>query len=475
MLSRQLYSLNASAQLYEATKAVIPGGVGSNDRALVDPHPIFISHGKGSRLWDVDGNEYIDYLLAYGPLVLGHANDELMAAVAEQLHRGSVYGASHPLELEVAEKLVDLMPGIETVRFGQSGTEAVLVAMRLARAATGRRLIVKFEGQYHGWSDQVAISYAPPESIAGPALRPNVVPISAGQPAGTYMDTVILGWNDLDAVRALFSDLGDEIAGVLTEPIMCNFGVIEPHPGYIEGLRQICDETGTALIFDEVQTGFRVHRQGAQGLLEVIPDITILGKAMSGGFPISAVGGRADIMEGISDRTVFQAGTYNTNPVCLAAVGATIDLLGHPGTYEEMTSLSHRLREGLASLLEPHGGYVQGSTTVFGTGFGPGPLSSMRDGWRNDFDRVMRLKEHLRLRGIYTKPTPRDIWYVSTAHSEDDIDETLEVAAEAFEAFALQEAERRPVARLRFRDRRGSGKSSAWSADRGTRSVRSVA
>lgn len=436
MPTQQLYSLTSSANLFEATRSVIPGGVGSNDRALVDPHPIFISHGKGSRMWDVDGNEYVDFLLAYGPLVHGHANDELVAAVSRQLQSGSVFGASHPLELEVAEKLVDLMPGIEMVRFGQSGTEAVLAAMRLARAATGRRLIIKFEGQYHGWTDQVAVSYAPAEPAAGPALRPNLVPSSEGQPAATYEDTVILGWNDLDAVAALFAEQGDQIAGLLTEPIMCNFGVIEPHPGYLEGLRQLCDVHGTVLIFDEVQTGFRVHRQGAQGLLGVVPDITILGKAMSGGFPISAVGGRAEIMELISDRRVFQAGTYNTNPVCMAAVGATIDLLGRPGVYQQMEKLSRRLREGLAAMLEPIGGYVQSSTTVFGTGFGPGPLSSMRDGWRNDWDRVMALKAELRLRGVYTKPTPRDIWYVSTAHTDEDITETLGIAESAVAALA---------------------------------------
>jgi glutamate-1-semialdehyde 2,1-aminomutase len=436
MSVRTLYNLESSATLFAATKAVIPGGVGSNDRALVDPHPIFISHGKGSRIWDVDGNEYIDYLLAYGPLVLGHAHDELVTAVAHQIERGSVYGASHPLELEVAERLVGLIPSLELVRFGQSGTEAVLTAMRLARAATGRQLIVKFEGQYHGWSDQVAISYAPSEAQAGPLSAPTTVPVSEGQPPHTYEDTVILSWNDLEMAEALFDQRGAEIAGVLTEPIMCNFGLIEPTPGYLEGLRGLCDDHGSILIFDEVQTGFRVHLQGAQGLLGVTPDITCLGKALSGGFPISAVGGRGDLMERIADRRVFHAGTYNTNPLCLAAVATNLSILSRPGTFEGMARLSHRLREGLVPLLEPLGGYVQGSSTVFGIGFGPGPLSCMRDGWANDWSRIMQLKAELRLRGVYTKPTPRDIWYMSIAHTDADVDETLEIAADAVSAIS---------------------------------------
>jgi glutamate-1-semialdehyde 2,1-aminomutase len=436
MRQHVLYGLDSSSSLFAAARRVLAGGVGSNDRALVDPHPIFITHGKGSRIWDVDGNEYVDYLLAYGPLVLGHANDELVAAVARQLERGSVFGASHPLELEVAERLVRLVPSFDLVRFGQSGSEAVLAAMRLARAATGRRLIVKFEGHYHGWPDQVALSYAPGADLAGPADAPATVPGSEGQPRGTYEDVVVLSWNDLESVERLLTERGGEVAGILTEPIMCNFGVIEPRAGYLEGLRRLCDEHGAVLIFDEVQTGFRVHLQGAQGLLGVPPDLTCLGKALSGGFPISAVGGRGDIMERIADRRVFHAGTYNTNPLCLAAIAANLEILSRPGVYEEMARLSVRLREGLAPLVGELGAYVSGSTTVFEIGFGPKPLTCMRDGWANDWERIMELKRELRLRGVYTKPTPRDIWYVSIAHTDEDVDRTLDVAADAVAALA---------------------------------------
>jgi glutamate-1-semialdehyde 2,1-aminomutase len=217
---------------------------------------------------------------------------------------------------------------------------------------------------------------------------------------------------------------------------MCNFGVIEPVPGYLARLRELCDRSGAVLIFDEIQTGFRVGLSGVQGLYGVTPDLTCLGKALSGGFPISAIGGRRDIMELIADRRVFHAGTYNSNPLCLAAIPAVVSVLSHDGVYERMESLSARLRRGLAELLRPIGGYIQGTNTMFGIGFGLGPGSRMRELWHNDPDRIFELKRELRLRGVYTKPTPRDIWYVSTAHTEDDISETLDIAEAAVSALA---------------------------------------
>jgi glutamate-1-semialdehyde 2,1-aminomutase len=436
VLTDRTYALDASAALYRAASEVVAGGVGSNDRGLVHPHPIFVTRGAGSRIWDVDDNEYIDYLLAYGPLILGHAHPVLVDAVQRQLSLGSVYGIPHRLELEVGELLAEVYPSIEMVRYSSSGTEAVLAAMRLARAATGRNLIVKFEGQYHGWLDQVAISYAPSAADAGPAESPAVVPLSEGQPAGAYADTVVAQWNDSEGLERLFAERGGEIAAILTEPLMCNFGVIEPVPGYLARLRELCDRFGAVLIFDEIQTGFRVHLSGAQGLYGVTPDLTCLGKALSGGFPISAVGGRRDIMELIADRRVFHAGTYNSNPLCLAAIPAVVSVLSEAGVYERMQSLSGRLREGLAELLRPIGAYVQGTNTMFGVGFGPGPGSNMRELWHNDPERNFKLKQELRLRGVYTKPTPRDIWYVSTAHTEDDVSETLDRAEAAIAALA---------------------------------------
>jgi len=226
----------------------------------------------------------------------------------------------------------------------------------------------------------------------------------------------------------VFAERGHEIAAVLTEPIMCNFGVVEPAPGYLRRLRELCDRSGAALIFDEIQTGFRVHLGGAQALYDVTPDLTCLGKALSGGFPVSAVGGKREIMELIADRRVFHAGTYNSNPLCLAAIPAVVSVLSEQGAYERMEALSLRLREGMAGLLAPIGGYVQGTSTMFGLGFGTGPGSNMRELWGNDPDAVFALKRELRLRGVYTKPTPRDIWYVSTAHSEADVSQTLERA-----------------------------------------------
>jgi glutamate-1-semialdehyde 2,1-aminomutase len=436
MLSDGTYSLTASAALFEATRKVVAGGVGSNDRGLVHPHPIFITHGAGSRIWDVDGNEYTDYLLAYGPLVLGHAHPALVEAVRGQLRLGSAYGISHRLELEVGELLADLYPSIEMVRFNQSGTEAVLAAMRLARAATGRRLIVKFEGQYNGWTDEVALSYAPTEQDAGPADAPSAVPMSEGQPPSTYADVLVAQWNDSEALERVFAEHPGQIAGVLTEPIMCNFGIVEPTPGYLERLRELCNRHGAALIFDEIQTGFRIGLDGAQGRYGVLPDITCLGKALSGGFPVSAVGGRREIMELIADRRVFHAGTYNANPLCLAAIPAVVGVLSQAGTYEHMEALSMQLRRGLEPLLAPLGAYVQGTSTMFGIGFGAGPGANMRALWHNDEERVFALKRELRLRGVYTKPTPRDIWYVSTAHTADDIVDTLERAELAVASLA---------------------------------------
>jgi glutamate-1-semialdehyde 2,1-aminomutase len=430
-MSEPLFDLRDSRRMYERALRTIPGGVGSNDRALVDPHPIYVSHGRGSRIWDIDGNEYVDYLLGYGPLVLGHAHPLLVEAIAAQMAKGSIFGIGHPLEVEVAELLADLLPGFEQVRFGQSGTEAVLTAIRIARAATGRRLVVKFEGHYHGWADQMAVSYAPGPELAGEREAPNAVPMSEGQPGGTYEDVIVAPWNDAEALERIVDRHPGQIAAILTEPLMCNFGVVEPAPGYLERLRELCDRSGAALIFDEVQCGMRLGLRGAQGAYGVQPDLTCLGKALAGGFPVSAVGGRRDLMETIAQRRVLQAGTFNTNPLCLAAIPVVVKRLSEPGAFEEMSRLSGRLRTGLSGRLAPIGGIVQGTTTVFGIRFGERPVGSMRDAWAHDTVRIMRLKEAMRLRGVYTKPTPRDIWYVSTEHTDEDVDFTLAAVADA--------------------------------------------
>jgi len=255
--------------------------------------------------------------------------------------------------------------------------------------------------------------------------------MSEGQPYGTYEDVIVLGWNDIGAVQEVFAERANEIAAVLTEPIAFNYGVIEPEPGFLAGLRQICDESGSLLIFDEVQTGVRVALGGAQALCGISPDLTCMGKAISGGLPVSVVGGRREVMALVSDRRVFQAGTYNSNPLCLAAIPVVLDRLSEPGTYERMESLSRRLRNELQTLIEPIGGYVQGSSTVFSLAFGPGQIRTMREGWRNSTAKIMQLKRVLWNAGVYTKPTPRDIWYLSTEHTEKDIEETLERVADA--------------------------------------------
>jgi len=425
----QVYNLDASCSMYEKACRVVAGGVGSADRVMVRPHPIFIERGSGSRMWDVDGNEYIDYLLGYGPLVLGHAHPRIVEAVAAQAARGTIFGAGHALEVQVAEQLTSLVPSMEQVRFGQSGTEAVQSAIRLARAATSRKLVVKFEGHYHGWADQVAVSYVPNEDVAGPVATPRRIPSSEGQPFGTYEDMLIVGWNDSELIELAFQERGAEIAAILTEPVSCNCGVVEPAPGFLERLRALCDQYGSVLIFDEVQTGFRLGLGGAQAVYGIAPDLTCLGKAVSGGLPVSVIGGKADLMKLIADRRVFQAGTYNSNPLCLAAIPVVIDRLSEPDTYRTMEARSQRLREGIAEIVGPLGGYVQGTNTLFGLGFGPGPVHNMRDSWRNDANQMLAFKEALWGVGVYTKPTPRDVWYLSTEHTEADIDMTLDKVA----------------------------------------------
>ena len=430
MIGKSAVTNQGSQELFAAARKVLPGGVGSNERGLARPYPIFFSHGEGSRFWDVDGNEYIDYLLAFGPLVLGHAHPLIIAAVEEQLHKGSVFGGCHPLEVEVSELLVDIIPSFELVRFAQSGTEVVLAAMRIARAATGRTLIVKFEGHYHGWADQVAVSQMPSPEEAGPLERPNSVPMSLGQPPATYADLVVLPWNNLEVVEGFFRERGDEVAALVLEPILYNCMVIEPHEGYLEGLRRLCDSYGTLLIFDEIQTGFRAGLSGAQGLLGVTPDLTCMGKALAGGFPISAVGGRAEVMDYISDRRVFHGGTYNSNPLCLAAIGAVISVLRQDGVFDEMSRLipsPRRAARNRRTRRRVYPGVEHGVQCRLRSGAG---CRSARV-WQNDNERLMEWKRELRERGVYTKQMVRDIWYVSTEHTDADIDRTLELAAEA--------------------------------------------
>jgi glutamate-1-semialdehyde 2,1-aminomutase len=425
-----LRSLARSRDLMTATEQVVAGGVGSADRALVAPHPIFIARGAGPRMWDVDGNEYIDYLLGYGPLVLGHAHPRLVDALTRQARLGTIYGAGHPLELAAAERLTALVPSMEQVRFGQSGTEAVESAVRLARAATGRSLIIKFEGHYHGWFDGVYFSVGPTLEEAGPREAPVAVAASRGQLDAAAMGVEVLPWNDLALVEQRLAR-GD-VAAVIMEPVMFNTGGILPLPGYLEGVRDACTRAGTVLVFDEVITGFRVSPGGAQSRLGVTPDMTTLGKAIANGFPVAALAGRRDLLDLLAGGGVIQGGTYNAQPVSMAATVATLRLLREGSVYDAIDVAGRRLQSGLERLLGEFGleARVVGYPAVFNVILGGAPvdyrsfLACDRAGYA---DVARALLDH----GV--RALERGTWFVSAAHTGELVERTLAAVARVLE------------------------------------------
>jgi glutamate-1-semialdehyde 2,1-aminomutase len=343
-----------SAELFGRSSLVMPGGVGSSARSVRagwSPYPPFISHGTGSHVFDVDGHEYIDYLLGLGPMLLGHRNPEVTAAVVRAIQEyGTVFGLPYELEAEAARKVVEAVPGVDLVRFSSSGSEAVGTAVRLARAYTGRPLVLRFEGMYHGWMDTVYWSNHPDLAKAGPDERP--VPVAAGRgiPDQIGQSLLVLGWNEPESFERVMRELGDQVAAVITEPVMLNTGCIPPEPGYLELLRRVTSQTGSLLIFDEVITGFRLARGGAQELFNVRPDITTMAKGLGGGFPVAAIGGSREVMELIADGRYSHSGTYNSNVIAAAAVVATMDILARPGVYEHLGRLGARLAGELQAI-----------------------------------------------------------------------------------------------------------------------------
>ncbi len=426
------YQTARSQLLYEAAQEVIAGGVNSGARgpqAGWVPGPPVVDHGRGAYLWDADGNRYVDYLLALGPMIHGHAHPVVTDAVTQAIHEvGTMFALPYAREAEAARKIVVAVPSVELVRFGNSGTEVVLHATRLARAWTGRDLIVRFEGQYHGWADQLEWSHHPDLAKAGPRWRPVALPGSPGIPEVIGQTLVVLPWNDQDAVERLVADEKDRIAAILTEPIMGNTGVIPPKPGYLEFLREITAANGIVLIFDEVITGFRVARGGAQQLYGVTPDLTTMAKALGGGFPVAAIGGTREIMDQVSDGAVLHAGTYNANTVAVAAASASLDLLAQPGTYERLFALSGRLMEGMTGILGRAGVPVamQGVGPMFQFWFSETPVQDYRDAARHlNSPKYAALARALHERGVMVHPSNIELWFVSTVHTQTDIDETL--------------------------------------------------
>lgn len=417
-----------SDELYRRSQNHLAGGVSTAMRADVRPVPLFMSKGVGPRMWDVDGNEYIDYMLGFGPSILGHGHPAVVEAIARQLALGLTYGAQHELEPRVAERICSMVPGAEMVVFSTTGTEAVQVALRLARAFTGRTRFIKFEGHYHGWFDNVLISYRGDPADMGPRNRPKPILSSAGQRADAVDESFILPWNDLDLVEDLLVRHPSEVAAILTEPIMFNSGGIMPRPGYLEGLRALADRFGCLLIFDEVITGFRVAPGGAQELLNVLPDLAVLGKALGGGMPVSGVAGRRDVMDLVARREVVHAGTSNGNPVALAAADATLSILDEDGgaMLKRIGQTGDRLRHELVALLRRQGYQVTTSgvgaafTLLFGMDTAP---VDYREYAACDWNTLARFNESIIRAGVVS--LPRGMWYVSAAHGDRDVDDTL--------------------------------------------------
>ena len=428
-----------SIALYERTRKHLAGGVSSNVRYASTPVPLFFERGEGARLYDVDGNVHIDYVLGNGPAILGHAPKAVIDAVARSLAQGQVYAGQHARETELAERLCGLLPGAEVVRFATSGTEAVLMALRLARAFTGRTKILKFEGHYHGWSDQAYISARPPLNEAGPADAPVPVAGSPGMPPSVLDDVVVAGWNDLAAVAAAFEQHPGEIAAVIMEPVMVNGGAIAPRDGYLQGVRDLCRANGALFICDEVITGFRVGLRGAQHRLGFTADLAIYAKAVAAGFPLAMVGGRRDVMDTLLDNGVMHGGTYNGNVQSMAAALAALDELERDdgAVYRALEQRGTRLMQGLAALGAKHklAMLVQGFPAIFQTFFTKGPAPrNYRESAACDRDRALAFHAALQEQGI--RVNQRTTWFLSTAHDDAIIDETLAAADRAMAALA---------------------------------------
>jgi len=413
--------------LFSNAQKVIAGGVNSPVRAFagVGGEPVFFKSAMGARVQAEDGREYIDYVGSWGPMVLGHAHPAVIEAVIETARHGLSFGAPCVLETRIANMICSLVPSIERLRMVSSGTEATMSAIRLARGHTNRDKIIKFEGCYHGHSDSLLIK-------AGSGALTLGVPSSPGVPAGLAEHTITLPYNDADAVRAAFAELGEQIACVIVEPIAGNMNMVPPVPGFHDTLREECTKSGSILIFDEVMTGFRVAKGGAQAVFDVEPDLTTLGKVVGGGMPAAAFGGRADIMASIApDGPVYQAGTLSGNPVAMAAGLRTLELIDEPGFYEALSEKTARLADGLAAEASAAGipVSVEQEGGMFGLVFtDDGPVRSFAQVAAADVERFRRFFHGMLAEGVYLAPSAFEAGFVSAAHSDDDIDQTIAAA-----------------------------------------------
>jgi glutamate-1-semialdehyde 2,1-aminomutase len=417
--------------LFEQSQRVIPGGVNSPVRAFrsVGGTPRFFRRGQGAWLWDEDGKAYIDYVGSWGPMILGHSHPEVVRAVQEAAAEGLSFGAPTARELEMAELLVRLLPSLEMVRLVSSGTEATMTAIRVARGFTGRNVIVKFEGCYHGHADALLVK-------AGSGLLTFGQPSSAGVPAETTQHTLVLDYNDVEGLEKTFAARGDEIAAVILEPVVGNMNFVRPSEAFVNALRALTEKHGAVLIFDEVMTGFRVGPQGAQGLFGIRPDLTTLGKVVGGGMPLGAFGGRRDIMQKLAPLgPVYQAGTLSGNPVAVAAGLATLKLVSRPGFFEGLGAATRGLVDGLVAEARRHGVPFSADAVggMFGVFFRERAPSSYAEVMQSDRDAFNRFFHHMLDLGVYLAPSAFEAGFVSAAHGADEIRKTVEAAGTAFQ------------------------------------------
>ncbi|RMF03395.1 MAG: glutamate-1-semialdehyde-2,1-aminomutase [Chloroflexi bacterium] len=419
-----------SEKLFAAAQQVIPGGVNSPARAFgaVGGQPLFIERGSGPYIWDADGNRYIDYVLSWGPLILGHANPDVVAALKEAAERGTSYGAPTALETELAELVCEMVPSAEQVRFVNSGTEATMSVLRLARAYTGRDKIIKLQGNYHGHADFLLVQ-------AGSAVATLGLPDSPGVPKGMTQDTLTAPYNDLDAVESLFNQFGDEIAGIIVEPVAGNMGMVPPVEGYLSGLQALCRKHGALLIFDEVMTGFRVAPGGAQEYFGITPDLTALGKVIGGGLPVGAYAGRREIMQTVAPAgPMYQAGTLSGNPLAVTAGIATLRGLKQPGVFETMVERTTMLSEGIGAAAEAAGITLQRTQagTMFCFFFNEQPVTDWDSASKSDLALFGRFFHAMLSRGVYFPPSQYESWFFSTVHSQEIVVATIQAAQTAF-------------------------------------------
>ena len=418
--------IEQSQHLYAEASRYIPGGVNSPARAwtAVGGTPRFIAGGRGARVWDADGNHYVDYVCSWGPLILGHAHPEVSEAVKRSVDLGTSFGAPTETETRLARMVVEAVPSIDMVRFVNSGTEAVMSALRLARAFTGREKIVKFEGGYHGHADSLLVA-------AGSGAAAHGIPTSAGVTASSAADTLVGTYNDLASVKTHFDQYPDQIACVIVEPVAGNMGVVPPAPGFLGGLRELTAQNGALLVFDEVISGFRVSYGGAQGLYGITPDITCIGKIIGGGLPVGAYGGSVEVMQAVSPLgPMYQAGTLSGNPMAMTAGLKTLEVLSRPGTYEALEATGRELQEGLRKIFMQAESpvtinRVASMMTLF---FSATEVTGWETVQAADQDAYARFFHRMIDQGVYFPPSPYEAMFVSTAHNPADISATLDAA-----------------------------------------------